>query len=196
MALVNPYCSVADVRSQLGDSGDKLDETLIERAINAASRAVDKYCHRRFWQDSAPVARAYTAHDSSTLDVADISTTDDLLVEVNRGGWTALDSDTYHLEPLDAGYDDPAFAWWTVVGDTVRFPVTGRPDVRITARWGWSLIPDDVAEACVLKAVGLFRRKDAPFGIAGVSDFGAVRISRTDPDVASLLTTYVRMAVA
>lgn len=200
MALTNPYCQVADVRSQLGDDGDKLDQALIERAINAASRAVDRWCGRRFWQDLAAAVRLYAADDPFTLSVADISTMDGLLVEVDQsasGTWTALDAADYHLEPLNADADGDAFAWWTLVVDNRRgLPISRRPLVRVTAQWGWSAIPDDVVEATIIKAVNLFKRKDAPFGVAGFADFGAVRIGRSDPDVVDLLRSFRRPVVA
>jgi hypothetical protein len=43
----------------------------------------------------------------------------------------------------------------------------------------------------MLKAASLFKRKDAPFAVAGFSEFGAVRIGRNDPDVLELLGGYV-----
>jgi hypothetical protein len=200
MALVNAYCAVADVRSQMDDSAGKLSEAMIERAISAASRAIDKHCDRRFWRDPAPVTRVYTASGPCILDVADIAARDGLLVETDPGGsgaWAALAPSDFHLEPLDAEYDGPAFSWTAIAADRgARFPVSRTPLVRVTATWGWSEIPDDVTQACLLKSVSLFARKDAPMGIAGMSEFGPVRISRTDPDVVSLLRPFVRTAVA
>ncbi|GAA0347859.1 phage head-tail connector protein [Actinoallomurus spadix] len=200
MTVVNGYCSVVDVRSQLGDTGDKLDEALIERAISATSRAVERHCGRRFWQDPAPVTRLYSADCSDRLDVDDIATKDGVLVEVDRGGagdWVALDAADYHLEPLNADADGGAYAWWTIVVDTgPGFPVSSRPLVRATARWGWSQIPDQVGEASLIKSVSLFRRKDAPFGVAGFGDFGVVRLSRFDPDVLELLRPLRKPVIA
>lgn len=203
MALTNPYCQVADIRSQLEDSGAKLDAALIERAINATSRAIDRYCGRRFWKDAAPVARVFDVYDARRLMVDDIASTAGLVVAVDTGGdgsfassWAAAD---FQLRPLNADSDGGAYSWREVapVGGKF-FPLSrlGRPGVRVTAVWGWSAIPDQVVEAAILKAVSLFKRKDAPFGVAGFGDFGPVRITRKDPDVVDLLSPYQLSAVA
>lgn len=198
MTVVNGYCTAADIRAELGDDNSKLSEALIEKAVNAASRAVDKYCHRRFWQDPAPVARTYRACHPWHVDVDDISTSAGLVVKTDTGGdgtWsTTWQTGDYSLEPLNADTDGPAYAWWTIVsvGNQQFFSLPLRPSLQVTAQWGWSQVPDDVSEATILKAVSLFKRKDAPFGVAGFSDFGPVRISRKDPDVIDLLSGYVR----
>jgi hypothetical protein len=204
MALTNPYCQVADVRSQLGDSASTLDTSLIEKAIAATSRAIDRYCNRRFWQDPAPVTRLYTALDPCVVDVDDISTAAGMIVKVDTGGdgtyattWATTD---YQLRPLNADADGGAFSWRQIAalgGKT--FPCCrygGHPALQVTAQWGWSAIPDDVVEAAVLKSVSLFMRKDAPFGVAGFGDFGPVRITKRDPDVTDLLSPFQITAVA
>ncbi|HVQ96131.1 MAG TPA: hypothetical protein VMU51_34240 [Mycobacteriales bacterium] len=203
MAVVNGYCTVLDVRGELADAAGQLDTSLIEKAVNVASRAVDLYCGRRFWLDPVAKARRYRPDDPETVWVRDIGSTAGLVVETDPAGdgswaatWTA-DVD-YQLEPLDADADGPAYAWWriTAIGHR-RFPVArrgrvGRPTLRVTARHGWSQVPDEVGEAATLKAVSLFRRKDAPFGVVAMGDFGAVRITRRDPDVIELLDGYQR----
>lgn len=203
MALVNPYCTVEDVRNQLKDSTSKLDTSLIEKAVAATSRAIDRYCGRRFWQDPAPVARMFDVWDSRLVDVFDISTSAGLVVKVDSGGdgtyattWAGSD---YQLRPLNADADGGAFSWRqlaAVGGKTFPVGMRGFPGLQVTARWGWSGVPDDVVEAAILKAVSLFMRKDAPFGVAGFGEFGAVRITKRDPDVADLLSPFILAAVA
>jgi hypothetical protein len=56
--------------------------------------------------------------------------------------------------------------------------------------------PDDVSEATALQASRLFRRHEAPFGIAGSPEVGQTAvIARVDPDVRLMLRDYRRMAV-
>ncbi len=206
MSLTNAYCGVDDVRSQLGDDGKRLDQALLERAINAASRAVDRYCSRRFWRDASVTTRVYRATDGRSVWTDDISGTTGLVVATDPGGdgtyetaWT-LGTD-YAVEPLSddavaAGDVVTPYAFWRLaaVGTRVFFPRSsvGFPAVQVTARFGWSAVPDDVVMAAVLRAVALYKRKDAPHGVAGFGDFGAVRLSRQDPDVVALLGPYVK----
>lgn len=196
MAVTNGYCTEAELRAHLGDSGSKLVSDLLDRAINSASRAIDRYCGRRFWKDASVTTRLYRPDDECVLYVDDIATstglvlkTDDDLDGSYETTWTTAD---YQLEPLNSDSFGAPFSWYRIVAvDTKTFPVCSlRASVQLTAQFGWSAVPDEVTEACLLKASSLFRRKDAPFGIAGVSDFGPVRISRTDPDVMSLLAPY------
>jgi hypothetical protein len=199
MALVNAYCSVPEVRDQFRDEGSRLNTALLERAINAASRAVDKRCGRKFWRDASVTQRTYFVSDPYAVFVDDISTRTGLVVESGSDGTTfptTVASTSYLLEPRNAdvaaGADTAdAHAFWQVrlIGGTfVVDPM--RPTLRVTARFGWSAVPEEVKQATIIKAAALFKRKDAPFGIAGVGDFGAVRITRSDPDVLDLLSAY------
>lgn len=197
MTLVNGYCTVAQLRDHLGDPGPTLSTNLLERAISAASRAVDTYCDRRFWQDAAVTQRIYNPTNCRQTFTDDISTRTGLIIELGSDGVTfptALASTDYTLRPPNggvvAGADTAdAYAFWEVVALNTLFTVDSyRPTVRVTARFGWSAIPSVVEEATILKATSLFKRKDAPFGVAGFGEFGAVRITRADPDVIDLLS--------
>ena len=56
------------------------------------------------------------------------------------------------------------------------------------------LYPQPVREACLIQAIRLFRRKEAPFGIIGAPEIGQLAvITRLDPDVKALLATYRRL---
>ncbi len=56
--------------------------------------------------------------------------------------------------------------------------------------------PGPVIEACLIQAARIWKRKDAPFGVTGATEFGqASVIVRLDPDVRQLLSTYRWIAV-
>ena len=186
------YATVEDLREHLGDDGSRLPLRLLERAITAASRAVDMHTGRRFWKDETPTTRRYRTRWDDVAWVDDIASTTDLVIETDDGTWGSGD---FALWPYDADQTDPdAHAWWRVeaVGGR-RFPVLqGQVSLRVTAYFGWSGVPDAVNAATLLKAAQLFQRRDAVFGVAGFAEFGAVRITRKDPDVIDLLAGYVR----
>lgn len=204
MAVTNGYCTLQELRDHFGDGADALPTTDLERAINATSRAIDLHCGRRFWRDAADAltTRVYRADDAYELDVADISSTSGLVIATDTTGdgsyattWTTAD---YQLEPLDVDVDHPdAYAWTRLVAvDDELFPVHARrATVRVTARHGWSAIPEQVTAACILRAAAIFKRREAVFGVAGLNGFGEVRITRRDPDVVDLLHNFVRIRV-
>lgn len=205
MAIVNGYATVQHLRDELGDSASKVPPSLLERAIHAASRGLDDVCDRRFWKDATPAVRTYRPAWSTreypygTVAVDDIATTTGLIVKTDpslNGSFTdtwTLGTD-FRLEPRNADRSDgQAYAWWRIVAlGTKTLPAhAARDTVQVTATFGWSAIPEQITAACIIKAAQLFKRKDAPFGVAGVSEFGIVRISRNDPDVSALIDKFV-----
>ena len=201
MAVVNGYATIAEVRDQLADASAQLDLELLEKAVNASSRAIDRYCGRRFWLDASVTTRTYLVCDPCTVFVDDIGTRTGVIVKTGTDGVTfptTLASTDFILEPRNAdvvagGDTADAFAFWQV-SSLVGAPWyvhPHRPTLSVTARFGWSAVPPDVNEACILKATSLFKRKDAPFGVAGFGEFGAVRITRRDPDVVDLLNPFM-----
>lgn len=196
MAIVNGYCTVAELREQLDDEYQKIPDTLIERVINATSRAIDNYCgfpRRKFWRDPVPTTRRYVPTDRDVLYVHDIADDTDVIVTTDDGAWTVSD---FVLLPQDAAEYGSAYAYTHIETSGSRwFPVTriGRPTVTITAVHGWSAVPPEVHEACIIRSVALLKRRDAPFGVAGFGEFGtSVRIRAEDPDVADLLSPLRR----
>ena len=205
MAVVNGYCTTAQLRTHLEDAASTLSTELLERAINASSRSIDRHCQRRFWLDTATAVRTFIVAQSDSVYVDDIGTRTGLVVKIGIDGInypTTLTTDTdFVLEPRNAdkfaGSSIDAYAFWQLrmVGSQRLYVDCARPTLQITARYGWSAVPSEVEQACILKAASLFKRKDAPFGVAGFGEFGAVRITRADPDVIDLLAEY-RVLVA
>lgn len=203
MTLVNGYVGPDDLRNSLGDDSQKLIAARLEDAINAASRAIDRYCRRKFWLDTAVTTKVFRVGCSDVAWVSDIGSTSGLVIKTDPGldgsfntTWTASD---YQLAPLNSDIVDGSdtitpWAFWEIdaVG-SYSFPVDEvRATLQVTARFGWSSIPDDVEQACLIKAAALYKRKDAPFGVANFGDFGPVRIGRQDPEVMELLAPYRR----
>jgi hypothetical protein len=203
--VAHGYCTVDDLREQLGDLGSSnLSERMLVRAINAASRAVDNWCGRRFWADETPVTKTFPvlACSPELWLPEDIAYSAGLAVATSDGStysttWQAAD---YRLWPYGANTSGSEYGgWWKLESaGRLRFDVRGpyNPSgylpIQITARFGWAFCPPGVEQATILKAAQLFKRKDAPFGVIQFGDIAAVTITRKDADVVELLWPYVR----
>ena len=199
------YATVGELREALKDDvALRLDASKLEQRLRSASRAVDDWCSRplhRFWLDPTPTARTYRTRVLWRADVDDIGSVTGLVVKTDGDGdgvfettWTIATD--FQVEPLNAAGNGGAYRWNRLVAvgaKTFPYPLSygSRPTLEVTARHGWSTIPDPVREATLLKAIRLNRRPDAPFGNeAGMGDFGPIRITRQDTDVVELLTPY------
>lgn len=201
MSVTNGYATLADVKAALRIS-DAVDDSLIELSIEAASREIDGYCQRYFY--NAGTATRYFAPDDAFLtqiddafSVTSVETADD--GDVFATTWTAND---YQLEPINGVSDGIAQPYTRIraVG-AFLFPswvsVMGRTaTVKVTGVWGWASVPAAVKQACILLAMRQFKRYDSPLGVAGFGDMGAIRVGRVDPDVEALLMPFKKMAVA
>lgn len=198
MSISNGYTTTAVIKGQyrLDDSDD---DTIIDAAIEAASRAIDNECNRRFFLDSAATARTYIVPQTyapGTVYVHDFSpaTPPTVKVDVDNDGtfettWTA--GTDYQLEPLV--YNDiesgPQNTIRLLGSQYLRAAWLGRANLQVTAKWGWPAVPAAVVKACALLAVDYYRAKDAPFGIGGTSEYGVFRI-RDNQIVMGLLAGY------
>jgi hypothetical protein len=198
MAIVNGYTDLASVKAALRiDDND--DDTLIERAIEAASRRIDDETGRRFYVDATTSARVYIPKSNELVIVNDISTVTGLVVKIDSAGdstfATTLNASDFQVEPLNSLVDGEPIVMIRTFSD-MPIDNRGRASVQVTAKWGWPSIPNTIREACVLLASRHFKRLDSPLGVAGFGDMGAIMVRRLDPDVAALLQAKKRMTVA
>ncbi|MET9301781.1 hypothetical protein ABZX66_20905 [Micromonospora aurantiaca] len=183
------YATLPDLKASRKVTAGTDDAALL-RALTAASRQIDRKTGRRFWLDPVPTARAFTIAGRVTpaglLLVDDIGATDGLVVENGWGSaWTVTTA-------FEAGPDN-AVALGQPITELSASPGAfwSGPRVRVTARWGWPQVPDEIQMATLILANRLYLRKDSPEGIAGSSDWGGVRLSRWDPDVEALVGPFV-----
>ncbi|WP_320067871.1 head-tail connector protein [Micromonospora sp. RTGN7] len=173
-------------------TSDTVDDESLQRAVNAANQLIDGRCGRTFGlADTAtgrvfrPRGRVLSDPDGERLLVDDIGHPDGLVVDVGDGAaWTPVTD--YDLLP------DNAHAKGEPVTGLLRpYGTWAGRKVRVTARWGWPTVPDDIRQAALLLASRLWLRRDSPEGVAGATEWGVVRVSRLDPDVESLISPYV-----
>lgn len=190
MAIVNGYATLAELKTYLSVTANTEDSRL-ESAIEAASRAIDTECRRVFYGTTEV---RYVEADTSEY----IAFPDDLLsvtevaIDLGNRNYSALSASDYELEPsipYQAVYQSPT--------STRPFPY-GRRGVRITGVWGYSATgshPDAIRKACLILATRYYKRKDAAFGVIGTPELGYTRINAKDPEVRGLLSTYRRLDI-
>lgn len=187
MAIVNPYATLEDLKARLDIENTDMD-AILEQIIEAASRQVDGWCRRTFTDGDA--VRSLTA-DSGCLMILPEDLFEITSIAVDRDG--------------DGVYETP---WETTDVDTQPYPgpyqvlrprngksfPTHRYAVQVTGLWGFGGdVPPAIREATLLQAARLYKRKDAPFGIAGTADHGQLQtISKIDPDVKELIAPFIR----
>lgn len=168
---------------------DTVDDDLLAYAVAAASRSVDKFCNRQFGLLAAVQDRVYTARWDVVLgryvvDIDDLMTTTGLVIT----GAAAITD--YTLRPSNA--DLNGRPWTRIILNS-----GGRSDldgITVTAKFGWTDVPVTVQQATLVQSSRLFKRKDAPFGIAGSPELGSEMrlLAKVDPDVAVVLSPYQR----
>jgi hypothetical protein len=195
-----PYATIQELKTRYKIS-DSEDDVLLTRALKVATAHIeDNVCKRQFNDTGSATARAFDPTNERTLFTHDFSTstgfvlkTDDDDDGVFETTWTSAD---YELRPVN-GYRNGKTGWPFLRVEAVgnrRFPNIRRAACQVTAQWGWAAIPWEVKEATLILSEELWKLKDAPFGIAGSGEFGAVRV-RENPKVAAMLKEFKRKGV-
>lgn len=213
MTISNGYSSLAACRAELNITSvsDTGDDSRIEQCVEAASRMIDRRTGRKFWQDSTVQTREFYADDyyelrSQADQVLDISTTTGLIVKLDEGdtgafGTTLTISTHFLLQPANSGDESPAEPYTAIrlVDGAYRFPMStsGRPGVQVTAKFGWATVPTDVAKACLIQAVQLFKSGDAVFGGLSFGDGSFLRVrAGLHPVTEALVAPYAFPRIA
>jgi len=204
MAIVNGYATLTDVKAALRIT-DTVDDGLIEIAIESASREIDGYCERVFY-NAGTATRKYIPTDTFLVDIDDLQSLITLKTDTDGDAnfettWTTSD---YQLEPLNqfvSGLNQP-FTRIRAIGQYL-FPIFDvknanyyEASIEVRGVWGFAAIPTAVKQACILSSMRQFKRYDAPLGIAGFGDFGPMRVSRIDPDIEQMLAPWRRIQMA
>ena len=199
MAITNGYCSLADLKAALRVQ-DSIDDSLLELAIESASREIDGYCERVFYSTTG--TRVYAPTNVFTVTTDDIisvttlkSSSDGVTYDIT---WATSD---YQLEPLNGvagglvtpytriratgNYLMPSFS----VGTFYELEAL----IQVVGVFGWSAVPAAIRQATVILAMRLFKRLDAPLGMIS-NDMGSMRVGRFDPDVEALVAPFRKVS--
>jgi hypothetical protein len=193
--VANEYGDLPTLKEKLGiEADDDTRDSLLNKALAAASRSIDKTCGRRFWLDPVAVQRRFNPRgrvvrecDGDLFLVDDIGSITGLIVETGSGAsFTAVTG--YETSPDNALLDGKPITGLLLVNGIWG---TSSSRVRVTARFGWPAVPDDIGEAALIQASRLYKRKDSPEGVMGSAEWGVVRLSRRDPDVWALIEPFI-----
>lgn len=203
MALGDPYVELDRLKSYLKLKRDHVDQNdNLTDAINSASGEIEKTCNRQFQRADSASARVFEPVSRTCVFVDDFWTTDGLVVEIDAAGdgsySTVVPSSDYELYPAN-GVVDGQIGWpfyeINLLGGWFPRHHRRKNSVRVTAKWGWESVPEAVRQACVIIAAETFNLKDAPFGTAGMDQFGNIHHVRDNRIAAGKLARYCRKRI-
>ena len=175
MAITNGYLTLNEFKSYLSIT-DENDDTELELAVEAASRAIDDWCGRRFY--SASETRYYTAATSSRVWIDDLASVTTLKTDHGGDGTfeTTWDAADYVLNPRNAALGGQPYTQIVTAPNGSRSFPSVRDGIEIVGTFGWPAVPPVIKKACVIQAARLFQvSKD---GGGGLADFGNAGGSR------------------
>lgn len=195
MAITNGYCTLNDIKAALRIT-DSTDDTLLELAVESASRMIDSVAERTFY-NGGTATRQFAPMRSDLVQIDDCRTITTLRTSTNADyvfdqTWTVTDFQGEPLNQLVAGQSTP-FTRIRATGD-YNFPTAMNiATVEVVGVWGFATVPTAIKQACVIQSAREFKRFDSPLGVAGYGDLGVMRVSRyLDPDVEMLVRPWMR----
>jgi hypothetical protein len=199
-SLGHLYATVAALKSRLKiPADDTEDDAELHAACFASSRALEHYCQRLFWRGPS-TSRVFVADDPCELtfgaynDFVSVSAiaTDEDGDGVFETTWATRDYELLPHNPTAAPEPRPYTGLRCIGGRLLPLPIPLGREARVQATGvpGWPSVPYGIRQASAILSAETFRLKDAPGGgIAGMSEFGIVRI-RENPQVARFADPY------
>ena len=199
------YTSVAELKSRVGitDTADDFECTL---AVQAAAAWVEQFTGRFFWNETG--TRTYRNYSIYDVEIDDLVTITQLATDTTGDGTydTVWTSSQYQLEVTQHIYNQSAKGEWWPYTKIQALGIPGglylpyvwawshQDRVQVTGTFGWLSVPVLVRQASLQLASDYLKLKDAPFGVAGWGEFGAIRV-RDNPQIANMLRRYVKPKV-
>lgn len=197
MAITNGYATLNQLKAAVRIT-DAIDDSLLEMAIESASRMIDAECDRSFFT-SGTATRDFTPNDAYTVDTDDL--TQIVSVKIDDDGdlqyAITLQTSDYQAEPVNRLVSGNTFPIYRLrmIGDYL-LPLWGQQaTVRIQGVYGFTPTPIQITQATIIQASRIYKRLDSPLGVAGFGDMGAIRVGKVDPDVAQLIRPFKKYAV-
>lgn len=205
------YADLNALKRHLQLGASTADDQDLQRNLDTASREIDQLCSRTFAvAGDTPTPRWFTPwYDRRSgrwrVAIDDIMDTTGLTVESWNDAdeyWTTSVAGPFAYYPINAAAEDLPYTE-LVLPASVSLPAPSwsgwtsddsRDYLQITALWGWTAVPANVEQACILQAARLFKRRDALFGVTSAPGGGdSIRLQdRMDPDAVSALRGYIK----
>lgn len=198
MSITNGYATLNEAKAALSikSQSDPDRFVALERMVESASRLVDAWCHRQFYQETE--TRHFAAQATAWLGIDDLVSvttlkTDDDGDRTYETTWAATD---YYLEPVNAAAHGEPYTRIrldAVSGDTTFSPYP--KGVELAGVWGWPSVPKPIVEATLRIATWLWKLPGAPLGFAEGGGFeqGTAYI-RDDRATQAMLSPYIKHA--
>lgn len=195
------YINPEELKETLSLTGETFADEDIRNAISSASRGIDGACDRRFYQDAADTTRYYSPTSWRTVVIDDLSSLTSVTSDQDGDGvyeqtWATADIVT---EPLNSTVRGLPITRLTVHPRNATLLAYQFPQsVKVVGKFGWPTVPAPIQTATGILATQLLRRmREAPFGVVtvGMDAGAAMRIARTDPQIAFLIGPYTRLPV-
>ena len=190
------YATLSQLKAALRvPSSDTVDDSTLQLALDAASEAIIVHCSRTFGTAATDTSRVFAAGKADVVDVDDLSSITAVYFSDDGSTWNITTD--YQAEPLNGISDGIAFPTTRLrTTNAFTWPVRGGlQTVKVTGKFAFGSIPTSVKQAEIMQAIRWFKRPDAPFGVT-FGEMGGLRVSRVDPDIASMLEPYTRPRMA
>jgi hypothetical protein len=195
------YCGLEELKDRLGVT-DNLDDSSAQMAIQAASSWINEYTGNHFYRITE--TRTFRPQNIWKLDIDPVVSVTAFNVDTTGNGtfdqpWTQ--NTDYQLLLGEFAYNQNAYGLTARPFRQVQvlqagkwfpftWPYSHLDRIQISGTWGWPAVPPPVSQACLVLAAQFFKEKDAPFGVAGVSDFGVIKV-QANPWIVELLRPYI-----
>lgn len=139
-SIANTYVGIDDLKSRMGISGTSKDSVLW-MTLNAASRAIDRFCNRGFYVLEA--TRLFDVEDCDYLSIPDLASVTEVLEDHDgdRVFETVRAESGYALYPLNAAPESELGRPFSEIRSDLGVGVDGfsigRSRLSIEGRWGY-----------------------------------------------------------
>lgn len=181
------YASTADVLEWIG-TDSTVENSLIDRLIDAAEAEIDIFCRRRFdaYTDTRLFNRFYRGRTSEQLFVDDDLIAVDTLV---NGSGATIPNSGYWLEPRN----DPPYGWIRLKSQYV-FTYNTDSDIVVAGTWGYAAtVLPQVKQVTIELTEYLYRLRDtSTFNVSALPEVGQITVPQGWPTHVSINLSPIR----